>query len=160
MLLNFVIAILSNTYSVLTSRSNAIYLKQVIVLNQLIGYEEGYSAMVSGFPGLNLLLAPVYPFLLKFNSKRFNTVVLMIEFVPVALVGIAIWLLVTALATLTTFGLLILAGLRQTLASGARLKALKFTFLFSLIGLPFLGWMAILDFVTFLKSVFNMNPHT
>jgi hypothetical protein len=64
-LLNFVVAILSNTYSITTANSEAVYLKSIIGVNQSIGYNPGNSALVSAPPGFNLLFVMFWPSLIK-----------------------------------------------------------------------------------------------
>ena len=71
-LLNFVIAILSNTYTILTEKSNAIYLQQIIILNQTMGFDKKIGAIVCAPVGLNLFFLPFIPIIYLFKSKKLN----------------------------------------------------------------------------------------
>ena len=63
MLINFLIAILSNTYGILTLQNNALYLKEVILLRQRYAYEKHFSSLVSAFVPLNLASLALFPVL-------------------------------------------------------------------------------------------------
>ena len=80
MLINFLIAILSNTYGLLTLQNNALYLKEVIFLRQRYGYQRYYSSLVSAFVPLNLISLVLFPLLSTWKSSKLNTVILLIEY--------------------------------------------------------------------------------
>lgn len=54
LLLNFLIAILSNTYANLNDVKNALYLRKVLFLRQRYDYHRLYSAILFGIPPLNV----------------------------------------------------------------------------------------------------------
>lgn len=91
-LLNFVIAILSNTYTKLTTLSTAIYLKHIISLRIQKGYDKYYSSLVSPFIGYNILFIPFIPLVLVCKSKRVNKTILFIQWIPYACIGILLWM--------------------------------------------------------------------
>ena len=80
MLLNFLIAILSTTYSFLIEHQNALYLKEVILLRQRYEYNKCYSNMVSAFTPFNIVAIVVNCFTTSFKSVKFNHVVLIVQY--------------------------------------------------------------------------------
>ena len=65
-LLNFVIAILSNTYENIREKSQAVYLKYIIENEATYGYNKNFSTLVSGIPGIDIVLIPFMPLLFIF----------------------------------------------------------------------------------------------
>ena len=88
MLLNFLVAVLSNTYRVLTDVQIGLYLRKVLYLRQRISYDEKYSWIVSAVPPLNILFFLIIPLVLYFKSKTFNNFILIVQFIPVWIVAI------------------------------------------------------------------------
>lgn len=91
MLINFLIAILSNTYGILTQQNNALYLKEVILLRQRYGYEKHYSSMVSAFVPLNLVSLALYPVLSVTKSEYLNTFLLILEYICFGLFSVVLY---------------------------------------------------------------------
>ena len=92
-LLNFVIAILSNTYEKLQSLSLSVYLKFIISQRILTGPHPTYSAFISACPGLNLLVLPLAPLLFCCRSRRLNQIILFFEFLPFMILGVMLYIL-------------------------------------------------------------------
>ena len=88
MLLNFLVAVLSNTYRILTDVQIGLYLRKVLYLRQRISYDEKYSWIVSAVPPLNILFFPIIPLVLYFKSKAFNNFILIVQYIPVWLIAI------------------------------------------------------------------------
>lgn len=61
MLLNLLIAILSDTYSVYTDKSVALYLREQILLRQKLEPHDVYGCLVSACPPFNLFIIPLVP---------------------------------------------------------------------------------------------------
>lgn len=91
-LLNFIIAILSNTYSKLKDLSKALYYNEVLKVRNIFEYDKHYSSMVSLFIPLNIILLPVIPFVIIMKSKKLNTFLLHIAFLPVMFIGTLIFI--------------------------------------------------------------------
>jgi len=73
LILNFIIAILSNTFNVYEPMSKGLYLIQILDHRPIKTYDEKYGALLSAQPPLNLhtiVGSPVYIF--KSNPRRFN----------------------------------------------------------------------------------------
>ena len=88
MLLNFLIAILSNTYRILTDVQIGLYLRKVLYLRQRISYDENYSWIVSAVPPLNILVFPFIPLVVYFKSRTFNNFILVFQYFPVWIIAI------------------------------------------------------------------------
>ena len=55
LLLNFIIAILSNTYNIFDNRSNGLYLSKIISTRDELNYDYRYGAFLSAMPPINLV---------------------------------------------------------------------------------------------------------
>jgi len=75
MLLNFLIAILSTTYSSLNMVKNGLYMRKVIQYRQRYNYDRYYSSIVYAPPPLNLISMFFLPFLALRKSK-YNEILL------------------------------------------------------------------------------------
>ena len=98
-LLNFVVAILSNTYTKLTNLSSSTYLKTLISLRITNGYNKYFSSMTSAFAGYNVLFLPLMPFVVCARSKRLNKSVLFLQWLPLAFISVLIWVVFEVLLT-------------------------------------------------------------
>lgn len=67
-LLNFIIAILSNTYNQLQNVSNALYYKEIIKMRNIFEFDKYYSCLISYFIPFNVFLIPFMPFVMYFKS--------------------------------------------------------------------------------------------
>ena len=81
LLLNFLIAILSSTYSGLNKVKNGLYMRRIIQMRQRYQYDKYYSSIVFAPTPFNLLLLPVLPFVVFLKSKRLNNVVMVCEYI-------------------------------------------------------------------------------
>jgi hypothetical protein len=61
LLLNFIIAILSNTYNIFDNRSNGLYLSKILSTRDELNYDLCYGAFLSSMPPINLLQLPFIP---------------------------------------------------------------------------------------------------
>lgn len=85
-LLNLLIAILSDTYNIFKAKSTELYLYQIAKLKGTNSMDdERYSALIAGQVPFNLLVIPFVPFLIFFKSKRLNTFVLHILYLPIGI---------------------------------------------------------------------------
>ena len=77
MLLNFLIAILSTTYSMLNDVKNGLYMRKVIQYRQRYNYDSSYSAIVFAPVPLNIIMIPFLPILfLTKNENKVNEVLM------------------------------------------------------------------------------------
>lgn len=97
-LLNFVIAILSDTYAFLSNQSQSLYLKEVILLEHRLGHEKNLSCIVSAWVPFNLILIPLVPFILIFNKYEIiNSIILHIVYIPFSLFALTCYITVVVL---------------------------------------------------------------
>ena len=86
-LLNFVIAILSNTYNQYKNLNLALYHIEVIKARNSFEPDDTYMSIISLFSPLNYLFLPVIPFVIFLKNKVLNSVLLQIAYLPVMLIG-------------------------------------------------------------------------
>lgn len=97
MLLNFIIAILGNTYGVFQPQMNGLYLYALIRQFQKLEWDEEYGCLAcSQFPfsGLSLILWPLY---LCVNPKLANTIIAHCLYFPYAIIFASLFTLGNAL---------------------------------------------------------------
>jgi hypothetical protein len=94
-LLNFLIAILSNTYDFLQNHKNALYLREVVLLRQKYRYEAKLSSIVSAFVPLNIFALIMDPFLIMCKSKKLNKICLLFEYIAIALISVALQIIIS-----------------------------------------------------------------
>jgi len=88
MLLNFLIAILSNTYAELNDVQNALYLRKVIHLRQRYDYDRHFSAIVYSTPPFNILTIFFAPIVIYKKSRLLNRIFLISEYLWIGLISI------------------------------------------------------------------------
>ena len=85
LLLNFLIAILSTTYSLILEKKDGLYIQEVIFHMQRYSYDSRYSSLVSAVVPFNIFFIPVTPLILSFQSARFNKWMHHVQYTPIAL---------------------------------------------------------------------------
>lgn len=63
-LINFLIAILSNKYTNMEQKSKVLYLQNILLIKQILADDEYYSSLTSFFVPLNVILIPLAPFVI------------------------------------------------------------------------------------------------
>ena len=75
LLMNLMIAVLTNTYSIFDSRSNGLYLSKILSYRDEINYDNSFGAFLFPVPIINLIQIPVLPVAMMFpygNSILFQ----------------------------------------------------------------------------------------
>jgi len=67
LLLNFIIAILSNTYNIFDNRSNGLYLSKILSTRDELNYDQSYGAFLSALPPINIIQLPFIPVAMVFR---------------------------------------------------------------------------------------------
>jgi len=67
LLLNFIIAILSNTYNIFDNRSNGLYLSKILSSRDELNYDQYYGAFLSAMPPINIIQLPFIPFAIYYS---------------------------------------------------------------------------------------------
>lgn len=92
MLLNFLIAILSSTYSNLEEVKTGLYLRNVINLRQRYAYNRYYSSIVYAGMPTNFMVLFALPFVVSLRSRMLNKVLMIIEYLTVGIISIFLFL--------------------------------------------------------------------
>lgn len=66
LLLNLIIAILANTYSIFDGRSNGLYLAKILSSRDELNYDTSFGAFLLSIPVINLIQVPVLPIAMSF----------------------------------------------------------------------------------------------
>ena len=103
MLLNFLIAIFSETYNNLTNRKRGLYMEEVINLRKKYEFHPNYSSIVYSLVPFNWFLLPVIPFIASCKSFKVNNFILHIEYLPVAMFGIITYVIFEVLVIFPTY---------------------------------------------------------
>ena len=100
LLLNLLIAILSNTYSELQPRSKALYFLEMAKLNNTKRWDPKYGALISAPPYVDLLLIPFIPFLvMSRNPRRLNNFLYFCEYMPALALSVVIFICMDLVVT-------------------------------------------------------------
>lgn len=62
LILNLIIAILSNTYNIFDPKSNGLFLSKILSSRDELLYDKKYGAIFNSIVPINLLILPVVPF--------------------------------------------------------------------------------------------------
>lgn len=112
-LLNFIIAILSNTYNQLQVVSKAMYYKEVIKMRNIFEFDKYYSSLISFFIPYNALFLPLMPFVMCCKSKRLNNFLLNAAYLPIAVIGIIIFFVFACILAPISYFALVGSTLRK-----------------------------------------------
>ena len=55
LLMNFILAILANTYNIFETKSNGLYLSKILSTRDELTYDYSYGAFLSSMPPLNII---------------------------------------------------------------------------------------------------------
>ena len=89
-ILNFLIAILSDTYSEYINNGSGLQSKEMIKARILYEKNDSYQWLAKTLNVLNIYVLLLAPFVVIFKSKRLNKIILHIEFGTIFVFGINI----------------------------------------------------------------------
>jgi len=69
-MMNFIIAILANTYNIFDNKSNGLYLSKILSSRDEMLYDESYGCFLTHFPPINLIQLPAIPFGMFLRQKH------------------------------------------------------------------------------------------
>lgn len=81
LILNLVIAILSNTYNIYDPKSKGLYLSKILSTRDELLYHENYGAFLSSMTPLSIVTIPFVPFAIKNESSRLNNLVMVLQYI-------------------------------------------------------------------------------
>ena len=91
MLLNFLIAILSNTYARNNNVKNGLYLRNVLHLRQRYDYDRFYSSIIYSAPPLNVITFILTPLIIFMKSRRFNRIIMITQYIPIGIFSVLLF---------------------------------------------------------------------
>jgi len=91
-MVNFLIAILSNKYTVMEEKSKILYRQNILLIKQVQTVDPYYSSLISSFVPLNVILLPLMPFIIFLKSKKLNTILLFVCYSPLVLLSTLVFL--------------------------------------------------------------------
>ena len=98
LLLNLLIAILSNTYTEFQPKSQALYYLEMAKLNNTKRWDQNYGALISAVPYFDLFLLPFIPFYIFLRKpKRLNSLLYRLDYLPILGFAILIFILLQVL---------------------------------------------------------------
>ena len=166
-LLNFVIALMSDTYSILSARKDGIFLKDIILLRQKMGHTKTMSCIVSAWVPFNIVTIIFTPLLVLLRSskmaEKLNTFLLHIIYIPIGMFGTVVF----------GIGSLICIPFAYIMGSYSKGKSLFHLhgkiglckrildfFLFFIFGLLILALYWVIDIILFILNLYNRNLKT
>lgn len=81
LILNLIIAILSNTYNQFDTKATGLYLSKILIARDTMIFDEYYGAFMLSMAPLNIILMPFVPLaLMRKPSKQFNTMLVIFQY--------------------------------------------------------------------------------
>ena len=108
-LINFMIAIVSNTYELIQSQSKGVYLKTVAKVKHTLVDDKYYSALIYSY---NPMIVATLPFLIVISlnkSKRLNSFVMHLLYIPVLAFSSLLYFIISLILLPISYFLLILS---------------------------------------------------
>ena len=98
LILNLVIAILSNTYNIFDPMSNGLFLSKILQTRDEMQYDSKYGAFLSQLTPLNIAYIPFLPFAVvdKWNTELVNSIALNLQYIPLMMIVFSNFLVVSA----------------------------------------------------------------
>lgn len=77
LILNLIIAILSNTYNIFDPKSNGLYLSKILATRDELQHDENYSAFIASLSPLNVIIVPFVAIFVLFKPiPALNSIIL------------------------------------------------------------------------------------
>ena len=162
MLLNFLIAILSNTYANLNDVQIGLYLRKVLYLRQRSNYDERFSSIIYALPPLNIISFLMLPLIAYFRSPKLNDLILIFQYIPVWATAIFIFLILSVSMIPFAYGLLIFykaSNIPNKPMFGKKDLILRICdlLLFFFFGLFIIGFWICLDTINYVFRLYDSN---
>lgn len=159
LLLNLMIAILSNTYNLFESKSSGLYLSKILRAREDMAYNENYGAFLLGIVPINLIMLPFVPFALVFKpSVKLNIFLTVLQYSFFIIIVYSLFLVVSILMIPFAFLLTLSLKAKQFWkADQVRDKFKKGIYMiaYAAVGLPLLTLSIFSDFYYFWKNNFR-----
>jgi hypothetical protein len=164
-LLNFLIAILSNKYTNMEQKSKVLYLQNILLIKQVQSDNKYYSSLVSFFVPLNIILLPIAPFVIFCKSKKLNKILMLFCYTPMMIIGTIVFFL-TSLVLIPFAYLVVVYTQIKLFVEMVRMKHVTYKDLgmkvlwvvtCACLGIFYLPFITIVDTVMFVKGLFKEN---
>ena len=141
-LINFLIAILSNKYTEMETKKKHLYNQSILMLKQVQTDDKYYSWLVASFVPLNVLMIPFVPFIIFWKSEKLNRILMYACYAPMIIFGVVLF--VAANLALLPFAYIV--AVYSSFVNLIRIfKISKLTMKLILIEI---GWLVIVIFLT------------
>ncbi|CAI2387514.1 unnamed protein product [Moneuplotes crassus] len=159
MLLNFLIAILSTTYSELNDVKNGLYMRKVIQFRQKYNYDRKYASIVFAPVPLNMIIFLFVP-LLMMGKHRINEIFLVVEYSIVFISSIFLFFICSVIMCPVSYVLILLFKFKYIFQNPRKnWKDVMFRIcdfiLFIFIGIPFILVWVFIDTFKFAVNQFS-----
>jgi hypothetical protein len=101
-LINLIVAILATQYNLFDSKSNGLYLSQILSSRDEMNYDISYGAFLSGIPPISFIQLPLVPavMLMRYNSPlliKINDAMIMIQYCIFMMIPCGLFVIVSFL---------------------------------------------------------------
>jgi len=162
LILNLIIAILSNTYNMFDTKSTGLYLSKILNSRDEMTYDENYGAFLLTMTPLNIVTLPFVPYaLFKKPSKEMNTMITVLQYsfliVIIYLMFLVGSIIMTPFAFLKSLSVKIQDVLSVKADPKEQIKKGMMLLMFLAIGIPILIVNLLADFYYFWMNNFRSN---
>jgi len=148
LILNLIIAILSNTYNIFDPKSNGLFLSKILASRDELQYDENYGAFLTSLTPLNFITLPFVPFaVLQKANPIMNNIVMQLQYIMLMSIMFVLFIGVSAIlmpfAFLKSLLLKFKLVFSQNATSDTVIKLVEFIIFFTLgIGIMLLTFLA------------------
>jgi len=104
LILNLIIAILSNTYNVFADKSAGLYLSKILSQRDSSSYDENFGAFLSALTPLNIVLIPFVPYgMWTQDNPVFNNRIMKLQYVVFMLIMFFLFVVVSLVLIPTAY---------------------------------------------------------
>lgn len=161
LILNFIIAILSNTYSLFDTKSQGLYLSKILNTRDEMKYDENYSAFLLVMAPLNIFVVPFVPYaMLTKPNRKINNFLSTIQYSFYIIIVYSVFAICSLLMIPIAF-LKPLTHKFHTLLKASSFKTRIVAFIdftvYAFLGIPLLIMCMFSDFYYFWANNFRSN---
>jgi len=161
LILNLIIAILSNTYNQFDTKSGGLYLSKILNARDEMAFDPNYGAFLLIMAPLNIMVLPFVPMaMIKKPSERLNTMITVLQYSFFIVIIYAVFLISSLILIPFAYLKSLINKFQMFMkASDVKEKGICLTnfLMFGALGLPLLAANLITDFIYFWKNNFRSN---
>ena len=157
LILNLIIAILSNTYNIFDPKSKGLYLSKILSSRDELSYDENYGAFLTGMSPLNLILLPFVPIALIIPpNPRFNKAIMILQYLVLMAIMFCGFVLFSAILLPFAYLKSLVYKLQQIFKTRSAISICK-AMIFIFLGVPIMLTSFISDCVYFWINNFRSS---